>query len=241
MSHDAVADYLTGLRTTRTAKTLFVAMVTLGLLFHIGGFVGVMWFEFLESPGEYTDPLMPDPVVPDQKVIPEVTSIQSPNIHLVQDRTEELPPTATARAFGMNWKKILANGLPLSEFISRISTIMLIAVFTMAALLASAGRLAGAGSFVSAALRATLALVLIFPWAHYLSGVQIPGAFISYSELASLDLSPQGLGEQAVMYARFLGYPLLVLIIVLTASARYNKGYRRLRQHVQAQLQARTI
>jgi hypothetical protein len=84
-------------------------------------------------------------------------------------------------------------------------------------------------------------LALLFPWARWLSGTQIPGVYLTFTELTAFPRSFNGILPEVLAYVRFLGYPLLALIIVLVANGRYARGYRLVRRHLESRLQVRPI
>jgi hypothetical protein len=78
-----------------------------------------------------------------------------------------------------------------------------------------------------------LLLALLFPWQHLLSApdLNIPGAFCSVIELDSVSAADRGaLQARVADYARFIGYPILAILIAFVASLRFCRSYRIARQ-----------
>lgn len=95
------------------------------------------------------------------------------------------------------------------------------------------GRLIGVGRLSSALIWSVILGVLIFPWQAFLNwqwlteGFRLPGALYTWAELAAPRvIQPQDMYNAALMWARFVVFPLVTLLILLVVQARSTRGLR---------------
>jgi hypothetical protein len=96
------------------------------------------------------------------------------------------------------------------------------------------GRLLGVSRLVSAFFWCILLLVLLFPWQAFLMNqtftsneFKIPGVLYTWSELAVRGrLHPQGISLAILYWARFVGWPILAIVIVVIVQHQSRTGLR---------------
>jgi hypothetical protein len=101
------------------------------------------------------------------------------------------------------------------------------------------GRLVGAGQLTSAYIWALILVVLLFPWQSFLNHVglspdqaswKIPGVLYTYFELADPEVgakfSNTPLPVAILKWSRFVGFPLLSVIILLAIQIKSGRGMR---------------
>lgn len=131
----------------------------------------------------------------------------------------------------------------LIDFLGLILPVVLtIAVWAILQVLVM-GRLLGAGKLVSAFLWSVLLIVLLFPWQSVLNnpaisqnaamnrmGEKIPGVLYTWAEFASPQLGPKFVNKldwpTVLHWARYVGFPVLAILILLMVQAKSSKGLR---------------
>ena len=211
---ESLADYAAAMRSIRAARGVFVLLLVLSLLIHIGAYAASKWGRVLAiQESSATDIAAP------------ADEAAAPPVELV----EKVAP----------WKYVLEIALPLASFVGMISCGLLVFTFFLAANVCLSGRLGGVGGSVSSFFWMLLLLALLFPWDRGLEGVQIPGVYYTFAELESV-VKPVETSLSSVQqlwhYARYLGYPLLALIIGFMADRRFSLAYRDVEKHLQAKL-----
>jgi hypothetical protein len=212
-------DFESALRTIRSARGVFVTLLVLSLLIHVTAFAAVRWGHVLEAT---------------QAVETGIAAAGAERVTETPEETEEVGNTAFVAS-------LIELGLPLAEFIGQVSCALLAFCFLASAQVCLAGGLGGVRGSLSAFFWVLVMLALLFPWARWLSGTQIPGVYLTFLELTQFPESFDRVLPEVLSYVRFLGYPLLALIIVLVANGRYSRGYRLVRRHLESRLQVRPI
>jgi hypothetical protein len=144
--------------------------------------------------------------------------------------------------------------LGMTDFIGLVAPILLgiVLLFIVNTLLA--GRLLGAGRLTSAFMWTMLLALLLFPWQALFNnpasaadptlgilGVTVPGSLYTYAEFvdprigAAFPMTQQAVGTDnpityasfvTLRWARFVGFPIVSLLILLSIQIRSNRGLR---------------
>ncbi len=217
--HAMLRDFESALRTIRSARGVFVTLLILSLLIHVAAFAAVRWGHVLEAT---------------QAVANGITAAGAQPVTDTAEESEEVGHTA----FVANLIQLV---LPLTEFVGQASCALLAFCFLASAQVCLAGGLGGVRGSLSAFFWILVMLALLFPWARWLSGTQVPGVYLTFLELKRFPQSFPSLLPEVLAYLRFLGYPLLALLIVFVANSRYSRGYRLVHRHLETRLQVRPI
>ena len=105
---------------------------------------------------------------------------------------------------------------------------------------ALAGRLGGAVATVSAFFWSLLVLAFVCPWWQSVPGLEkVPGVLYPLVELTETvhDPLPVGLADRIWELARFLGYPALLLLILLAVQLRWGRGFRQISERLNSQVE----
>ncbi len=216
-------DYSGAMRTIRAARRLFLLLLVLSLLTHGAVYGLARWTQLLSA----TEAVQQEVQAPAPAEAPGTIELEEP--------AEQF-----ARLYYLT--KML---LPLSEFVGQVSCGILLFCYLLAANVALSGRLGGVRGSLSAFFWMLVLLALLFPWHRWLGEapgrVQIPGVYMTFEEATNLPTDFTDWPAQIIHYVRFLGYPLLVLLIALVGDRRYAKGYRLAQRQVEARLQVQTV
>lgn len=198
---DLSRDYLAALYSIRKWKNFFLMLACLCLLVHAGAFMASKAYKFeRRTTGA------------DEAFSPPVSATQ---------------PAADGISRGEQIRNIATTALPLTEFIGRAAAMLLSLAFMMAVPVALVGRFPVSG-FVRAFFWSIVVFAVFLPWDRLTpEGARVPGVFI---DVAALETPPASAGipavEPIVAYARFLGYPLAAMILLMYANSRFHRSFR---------------
>ncbi|HUU82502.1 MAG TPA: hypothetical protein VM243_03260 [Phycisphaerae bacterium] len=216
-------DYAGAMRTIRAARGLFLLLLLLSLLTHGTVYALARWTQFLPA----TEAVQQEVQAPAPEQAPGTIDLEEP-----------------VQRFA--WLYYLVKMLlPLSEFVGQLACGALLLCYLLNTNVALLGRLGGVRGSLSAFFWMLVLLALLFPWHRWLgeaSGqMQVPGVYLTFDEVTHLPTEFADRPAEVLHYVRFLGYPLLVLLIALVGDRRYAKGYRLAQRQVEARLQVQTV
>jgi hypothetical protein len=126
--------------------------------------------------------------------------------------------------------------LGMTTFLGLTLTIVLGFVLLLIANIMMVGRLIGAGRVTGAYIWCLVLLVLLFPWQSFLNNAgltpdvasfKIPGALCTWAELSlNAHFSNADLRIAILKWARFVAFPVLAILILLTIQVKSNRGIR---------------
>jgi hypothetical protein len=216
-------DYAAALGTIRAARGVFLLILVLSLLAHIAAYSAVRWGDVL-APKETLELQLASPAT--------------------DTATVAVADPETAATFS-NWYYLIELLLPLAEFLGQVSCVLLTLSFLFAALVCLSGGLGGVRGSISAFFWILVLLALLFPWGRWLGDapgvVQIPGIYYTFDELRQLPGEFRGQLHEVLHYVRYIGYPVLGLLIALTANSRFARGCRLVRRHLESRLDVKSI
>jgi hypothetical protein len=132
------------------------------------------------------------------------------------------------------WADLLQYIVGGCAFLGVILGIVLSFVLLLIVNIMLVGRLIGVARTTSAYIWCLLLLVLLFPWQAFLSNAtfsdptfKIPGVLYTWDELIQYAKFPAGMTALALLkWARFVAFPLIAIIIVLSIQVKSNRGLR---------------
>lgn len=212
MSHLDALEFLTAMRSLKTAKNLFLLLILLSILTQAAGFVLVRFVGVLDA-------------------LPEITEARP---QASADETEDNTAASSQRQHeARQWQMILLWALPTSRFIALHGSVLLLVTLMCTAAVSLLGGGNGAAGLFGAVFWALLLLGLLIPWQLVLDPSIASGATFSFTELVDRTRevhpgwnpsapSPQA---QILYYARFGGYLLVVLLLWILIQVRYAHGF----------------
>jgi len=126
---------------------------------------------------------------------------------------------------------LIRVGLPTTEFVGRMSALLLSVSLLVALLIGLAGRLPAAG-FVRGFYWSVIVMAMLLPWERLAPmTARVPGVFV---DAASLEAPAAELGlaktptmtEQAGAYLRFVGYPAVAAALLFLANRGFGRSLR---------------
>jgi hypothetical protein len=200
------ADYADALLTARRARNWLFAILLLMLLIQLATFFVVRYKE--SAPATESQVLTP-------AAQPAARSADAP-----ASGVEDLHPRLRqwlAYATGMINFLGIALVLVLAMDLLLIIQIMLV------------GRLIGVSHLIAAFIGCLLLTVLLFPWQAFLDNYafKIPGVLYTWDELAHrARFTHENLSVAVLSWARFVGFPVIAVILLLWVHTRSRRGLR---------------
>lgn len=148
------------------------------------------------------------------------------------------PPTRKAQI----WYDQLQWILPASKFLAMVCSLLLTVTLLLGLQLAMVGRTGGAGPLASSLVWSLVLAVLLLPWRQILPDTSLTGALFGLEELLSgtqiMRQPPREMPWAGTTwyYARFVGYPVVALLVWSLVGSRFTLGYRRMRVSTQADI-----
>ncbi len=196
------ADYADALLTARRAKNLIVLILLLLVLAQLAMFFSARyWID----------------------VRPSGTGVTAATI----DPSSTQPAERDARLIDVLH---YANGVVV--FLGLTLSIVLSLVVLLLVKIMLVGRLIGVSRTMSALIWSLVLVVLLFPWQAFLMNSDftsrefiIPGALYTWDELAmNARFATSDLAPSLLKWARFVGFPLLAVILLLSIQVKSNRG-----------------
>lgn len=195
------ADYADAMLTARRAKNVLVLLTLLILLIQLAVFFTA----------RYTDVIFA-PVVSDPTTLPSTQ------------------PAA-------QWDEYLKYVIGGSNFLGIVFPVILSFVLLLIVKIMLVGRLIGVARTTSAYIWSLLLLALLFPWQAFLANAtftstefKVPGVLYTWEELTQSASGARFVGEftavAVLKWARFVGWPVVAVIILLIVQIKSNRGLR---------------
>ena len=224
---EQLQDHFAALGSIRAARGVFLLILVLSLLVHLGAYSAAKWGGILR----------PLEVIQQRLAMPTTVPATAP----------ATKPAFDADAAGKfsNWYYLTELMLPLAEFLGQVSCALLTVAFLFATLVALSGGLGGVRGSIAAFFWTLVLLAMLFPWSRWLGGegdlIQVPGVYYTFAELRNIPTGFHTQLAEVLHYVRYLGYPLLALLIALTGNARFARGYRLVQRHLESRLKMKKV
>ena len=132
--------------------------------------------------------------------------------------------------------QVLRYVTALIDFLGILLVVVLAMVILLIAKIMLVGRLIGVAQVTSAFIWCVFLVVLLFPWQAFLQNTdftgdfKIPGVLYTWSELTHPTLGAKFQGasvyETGLRWARFVGFPVVAIILLLVVQAKSSRGLR---------------
>ena len=138
------------------------------------------------------------------------------------------------------WYHVLMWLLPTAKFLAMVMSLLLALALLLSVKLSLLGRTGGVAGFVGAFFWSLLLIVFLIPWEQVFTTSLACGALFNLGTLVQETLrvvwQP---GEfsgmtQGLYYARFVFYPVLIVLILLVVQAKFARGHKRMTMTVSA-------
>ena len=130
------------------------------------------------------------------------------------------------------WNKALSWAMRLSKVTTLLAALLLSVTLAFTVLLSLVGRLGGAAGFTGAFLWSLILAALCVPWRNLFGIDYISGAGYSLDKLvaamANVRFDGASLAERMLYYARFVGYPVVTLLVWLVVCLKFSRAQRQM-------------
>ncbi|MCS7034821.1 MAG: hypothetical protein NZ561_12635 [Phycisphaerae bacterium] len=206
------ADYADAMLVARRAKSALVLLLLLMLLVQLGLFFTARFSDILFAPAP---------------AAAEATGSTLPALETPAVASTPVAPVS-------KWVDPLHYLLAGVTFLSLTLSIVLALVLYLITQIMLVGRLIGVARVTSAFIWCLVFIVLIFPWQAFLRDAamtsrefMIPGVLYTWDELLQFARFENGLNAGAILkWARFAGFPILAVLILLAIQVKSNRGLR---------------
>ena len=144
---------------------------------------------------------------------------------------------------GTTMAGVLNYLLVAGTFAGFVAGVVLCGVLLLIEIIMLVGRLIGVGRVTSSLVWAIVLVALLFPWQAFLISptgraptsrnvdeYKVPGVLYTWTELSHPDMGAKFKTERLEMailrWARFVGFPLVAVLILLTLQTKSNRGLR---------------
>lgn len=232
------ADYADAMMTARRAKNWLFILLLVVLLTQLTLFF-LLRFKVLRLDGDVS-------VTVPTSVDVDATSTTQPDSS-TQPAVAASADTATK---SVSVPDILRYVIPVTDFLGITMVIVLAVVLLLIVTIMLVGRLIGVSHVTSAFVWCVLLAVMVFPWQAFLLGTyrpasdaspgaadlrrydadpsfKIPGALYTWEELRrDYNFDNQSALQDALKWARFAGFPILAMLLLLMVQAKSSRGLK---------------
>jgi len=199
-----LSEYLDAMKSVRIAKNLFLLLTILAVLVVLAGFVVLSFTDKLDACHRPATAMAPA----DAAVAAEAAAV---------------------------WDKAFGLAMDLGKFLAPVAAALMVFTLFLGVMVALAGRLGGAGHLVGALFWALILVAVLVPWQRLSRSPYVNGALYSLPEAvtqAGKVVKGWTAGQVTAMdrilyYVRFLGYPVIAVLISLVVQVRFAAGYRK--------------
>ena len=219
------ADYADAMMTARRAKNLLFLLLLLVLLIQIGVFFVA----------RYTNVIFPGPATAgtdDTVVVPLPTTNEAEGATTIAVEAEAVAPTPQpavrtgTNRFAADVGRYLIGA---TDFLGTVFSVVFAVVLILIVMIMLVGRLIGVSRVTSAFIWAIVLAVFLFPWQAFLDpwAFKIPGVLYTWDELArSGRFAGEFTNEGFLKWARFVGFPVVAVIILMLVQVKSNRGLK---------------
>jgi hypothetical protein len=213
------ADYADAMMIARRAKNVLFFLLLLMLLLQLGTFFVA----------HSTNWILPDATTPTPSMADTVTPATPPTT------MPATMPVSIANAKQM-LPSVLRYLTALIDFLGIVLILVLAVVLMLIIKIMLVGRLIGVARVTSAFVWCVFLALLLFPWQAFLQNTdfsgdfKLPGVLFTWSELvhptAGAKFSSSDFNQSILRWARFVGWPVIALILLLVVQAKSSRGLR---------------
>ncbi|HRK30149.1 MAG TPA: hypothetical protein PLD59_03645 [Tepidisphaeraceae bacterium] len=225
MSDTAIAtaaDYADAMLVARRAKSVLVLILLLAVLAQLGLFFAARYSNVIVEPS-----IVPtSPPVELATTLPAELPVDSPAVSSTIATTPVQPSS--------KWFDSFHYLVGLTGFLGIALSIVLSLVLFLLVKIMLVGRLIGVARVTSAYVWTLVLIVLLFPWQAFLSDHTfssrefiIPGVLYTWDELLQFArFSTEELAPAILKWARFVGFPVLAVLMLMVIQIKSNRGLR---------------
>lgn len=232
MAHSVIAtaaDYADAMMSARRAKNWLFILLLLTLVGQVGIFLMVRYEPAVQRTVAGADRIVP--ATQPESAGAAATTTQS---LAVAEMPPVVQPSVPVRAPEPASRAGLRYLVGFSTFLGLVFTVLLGCVLLLIVLIMLVGRLIGVSRLTSAFIWCVILGFMLFPWQAFLNWrdldreMRIPGVLYTYQELTESRVTDRALdwNHQAMLWSRFVVFPVVALILLLMIQAKGSRGLR---------------
>ena len=236
-------DYLTAVLSVRRARTVFLIIVVLSLLVHMGAYGAARWGHQLTQKVKQVqeDRELHSVSIPDTAPATQ-SAAGSAAARTVKPKPAEKSAAAasTRPAAGDDGKlfheDLIRVILPLARLAGLAASGLLMLTYLIGVNICLGGRMGGICHSTSAFFWSIALLALLVPWSNLVPATpfQLPDALYGVEQIrAGLAQPVEGALPAVLHYGRFFGCPVLAILAAVTSAVRFSLAYRQVNQAVE--------
>jgi hypothetical protein len=215
-----------------SGRAWLVFLISLALLAQLGLFAAANWGDVLRLRSPEVS-AFPGAAQPDQAAAASQAGEPADDL-MGREVVPTPPPPNFLQDFWPpeRWEQVMKIALPIAGFVALACAFALIVLMAVGIQVGIVGRLPALSCMVSAFYWSIITACLLFPWGSLIqeplnqANVRVPWLFSTYSEIAgALAANADGNNMQALVWLRFLAWPVVALVVAWIAGARFGKGY----------------
>ena len=218
----AVVEYVTAMKSVRCAKNVFFLLLVLAILTQLAAFAVI----------NFTDKLDAAYRPADRPGAPAAAPATSP----ARTRAAADADAPDAIQAAVMYKHSLGAAMKVARFVAPVAAALATVCLFIGLIVTLIGRLDGAAGLSGALFWSLLLIALLVPWQQASSPAVGLGAMSSLEELATESgrvvkgwgHEVHGSWDHVLFYARFVGYPVVALLVWLVMQSKFARGYKRM-------------
>ncbi len=243
-------DYLGAVAAVRRARTIFLLIVILSLLAHIGAYCLGRWGPDM---ADRLQSLSTDKPGASATTAPSATTSTSAPATgpagaiakvAPKSATQPAPRSEPEKAGGVYAERHIELLLPMARFAGLAASGLLIMTYLIGVNICLGGRMGGLCHATSAFFWSIVLVALLFPWRHIVPGmsIELPDAFFDMEQLRrGLGDLPRGTLAHVLHYGRYIGCPVLAILAALVSGVRFGLAYRQVKRAVEPLIEMKVV
>lgn len=148
---------------------------------------------------------------------------------LTDDSWFESTPQSQRLNVHEQWDATYTMVVPVTQTLGLMAAVSQVIIVFVALLLVLVAQAPGVAQVTRSLIWATLLLFMVLPWQYFARSYPIPGILFGYDELKRF-IEPSVVGDKVpgyqvfLLYARFVIWPLLAMLVLLITSERFRAG-----------------
>lgn len=244
-------DYLNAVLAVRRARTIFLVVVILTLLIHMGAYATARWgsrvtdrvSKVRQGGGLSSLGLVGSQAVSSQSATAATTQdvAKTPTTTIASarpgdDLINEKTPVVDPRTGKLFKEDVLAIVLSISRFVGLTASVLLMLTYLIGVNVCLGGRMGGICHATSAFFWSIVLIALVFPWRDIIPGaaLDVPNALYDLEQIRrGLRVACGDTLAMTLHYGRFFGCPILAMLVAIVSGVRFGRAYRQVRLAVE--------
>lgn len=216
------------MRSIRAAKNVFVIIIVLAIAAQIACFSLMRFGDVLKDTSAKNTPMAGMTRMPGSA--PTTAPATSPTTAATTKPATKAKASPGSSSFlagkDIPWQEIFRWALPTTKFMGLAASILLALTMLFGVMVALVCKRPGVAPLISAFYWALMLMTVLIPWQQVYGGDFASGALFNLTEMRQWTAQASTTMDQVVLYARFLAYPALALVLAFIVNAKFIRASR---------------